>query len=410
MKSSKGTVTVVIRRNMLAIQLPRNLFNGKQTYIYLGLPDTPNNRKAAEARASAIASDIAFDRFDPTLERYRPTATNDNSPTLLELWDKYAAYKAKHLSKTTIDKDFKRIRNHINEFPGQRLTDARRIKSHLTDKFTADTVKKILMYVKACCDWAVDEELINSNPFKTLKISGGKKRQIINPFTRSEVDIILAALDEKGNHYTSFVEFLFFTGCRTSEAIGLQWKHISPDMKTITFSEALVLKNRKETKTGTIRKFPVNRQLKGILDQVKGDRKTKPDDLVFLSPTGLAIDSHNFLNRTWKPLLKEIGIDYRSQYTTRHTFISHCLEAGVSVQQVADWVGNSSRTIWQHYAGISKKRDVPIFEYQVYTQLHPSTMTLGHCASTARQLRVKRVIYPKITPRNSDRSATTKKP
>lgn len=155
MKNNKGTVAVVLRRNTLAIQLPRNLFNGKQTYIYLGLPDTPTNRKAAEARANAIASDIAFDRFDATLERYRPTATNDNSPTLLELWDKYAAYKAKHLSKTTIDKDFKRIRNHITEFPGQRLTDARRIKSYLAEKFTADTAKKTLMYVKACCDWAV---------------------------------------------------------------------------------------------------------------------------------------------------------------------------------------------------------------------------------------------------------------
>lgn len=363
MRNPKGNVNVVARKGMLAIQLPRNLFNGQQKYIYLGLPDNPTNRKAAETRALAIASDIAFDRFDSTLEKYRPTATNDNSPTLLELWDKYAAYKAKHLSKTTIDKDFKRIRNHITEFPSQRLTDARRIKSYLTDKFTAETAKKIFMYVKACCDWGLDEALIPSNPFKTLKISGGKKHKGINPFTRSEVDLILAALDEKESHYTKFVEFLFFTGCRTSEAIGLQWKHISPDMKTITFSEALVLKHRKETKTGTIRKFPVNNQLRSILEEVKGSRKPKPDDLVFLSPNGLAIDSHNFLNREWKPLLEKIGIDYRSQYTTRHTFITHCLEAGVSVQQVADWVGNSSRTIWQHYAGISKKRDVPEFEY-----------------------------------------------
>ena len=364
MKNPKGSVTVVNRKGMLAIQLPRTVTGGPQKYIYLGLPDTPTNRKAAEARVDIIAADIAFDRFDQTLQKYYPSTTSDSSPSLQELWTKYVAFKSKQVSQATILKDFKRVENHIHNFPSQRLNHAKQIRLHLINECSAETAKKILMQLRACCNWALDEGLILDNPFKTLRISSIKtKAKGINPFTKSEVDLILAILMEKESHYTSFVEFLFFTGCRTSEAIGLQWKHISPDLKTITFSEALVLKNRKETKTGAIRKFPVNAQLKNILDKVKGDSRSKPDDLVFVSPTGLAIDSHNFLNRVWKPLLIEAGIDYRSQYTTRHTFISHCLEAGVPVQQVAEWVGNSSRTIWQHYAGISKKRDVPIFEY-----------------------------------------------
>lgn len=365
MRNPKGSVKVVSRKGMLAIQLPRNLFNGTQKYLYLELADNSTNRKAAEARADVIRSDIAFDKFDSSLDRYRPTATNDKSPTLTELWNRYSATKSKHLSQTTVQKDFKRVKNHIADFPSQRLTDARRIRNHLTEKFSGETAKKILMYVRACCDWAVDEGLIVSNPFKNLKAETRRRAKTINPFTKDEVDLILAAFQEHSKycHYLSFVEFLFFTGCRTSEAIGLQWKHVSPDLKTITFSEALVLKNRKETKTGTIRKFPVNCQLRSVLARAKGDRQAKPDDLVFLSPTGVAIDSHNFLNRVWKPLLQSVGLDYRSQYTTRHTFITHCLESGVAVQQVADWVGNSSQTIWKHYAGISKKRDVPIFEY-----------------------------------------------
>ena len=40
--------------------------------------------------------------------------------------------------------------------------------------------------------------------------------------------------------YAPFVEFLFLTGRRTSEAIGLMWKHINPDCSKITFSEAVV--------------------------------------------------------------------------------------------------------------------------------------------------------------------------
>lgn len=365
MRSSKGSVKVVSRKGMLAIQLPRNLFDGTQKYLYLGLADNSINRKAAEARADIIRSDIAFDRFDSSLDRYRPTATNDKSPTLDELWDSYSLARSKHLANATIQKDFKRIRNHIADLPSRRLTDARRIRNYLSDKCSGETGKKVLMYIRACCDWAVNEGLIAVNPFKNLKVESRKRNSSINPFTKSEVDLILATLQEipRYKHYLNFVEFLFFTGCRTSEAVGLQWKHISPDLKTITFSEALVLKNRKGTKTGTIRKFPVNSQLRSVLVRTKGDRLVLPNDLVFLSPSGVAIDSHNFLNRVWKPLLQSVGLDYRSQYTTRHTFITHCLESGVAVQQVADWVGNSSQTIWKHYAGISKKQDVPTFEY-----------------------------------------------
>lgn len=65
------------------------------------------------------------------------------------------------------------------------------------------------------------------------------------------------------------------------------------------------------------------------------------DTPVFKAPKGGLIDAHNFLNRAWKTVLSELNIPYRPQYHTRHTFITNCLEAGVSVVQVAKWVGNS---------------------------------------------------------------------
>jgi integrase len=51
----------------------------------------------------------------------------------------------------------------------------------------------------------------------------------INPFTREERDVIIRRFEES-NHYSYYaplVKLLFFTGCRPSEAIALQWKHIS---------------------------------------------------------------------------------------------------------------------------------------------------------------------------------------
>jgi hypothetical protein len=40
-------------------------------------------------------------------------------------------------------------------------------------------------------------------------------------------------------YYAPFVKFLLMTGCRTGEAVGLKWKHISADCKMINFCESV---------------------------------------------------------------------------------------------------------------------------------------------------------------------------
>jgi integrase len=92
-------------------------------------------------------------------------------------------------------------------------------------------------------------------------------------------------------------------------------------------------------------------------------------------PEGKEIDDHNFLNRAWRGyknrhgnqvegivtrLFKEGAVsEYRSQYNTRHTFITQCLEAGITVVQVAKWVGNTPEIILKHYAGTTLHIQVP---------------------------------------------------
>lgn len=353
-------MAVVARGRTLALQLPRYLFNGTQKYIYLSIPDTPANRQAALSRAQIISSDIAFDRFDYSLERYKPTALSLDSLSLNELWEKYTQIKQKTLAHSTIDRDFKRVASHLKKLPNDNLKNAKKIRKHLIENLSAAAAKRVLMYCSACCDWAVQEDLIKFNPFKDLPSIKAPKSKSIDPFTKSERDRIIAAFesDRYYSYYANFVKFLFLTGCRTSEAIGLQWKHISPDLEVITFSEAVVNKQRKGTKTGIIRRFPVNAQLRKLLLSIKPN-DSKPESLVFPSPKGLTIDSHNFLNKAWKGVLKNLPIRYRCQYNTRHTFITLCMDEGVKLNQLAVWVGNSPETILNHYAGLVREQEVP---------------------------------------------------
>jgi len=151
-----------------------------------------------------------------------------------------------------------------------------------------------------------------------------------------------------------------------SEAIALKWKHISKDCRQITFEQVLIRTNagtkiRKGLKTQERRRFPCNDSLMSMLKSIK-PKSPDPEELVFPSPEGKTIDLNNFRNRIWKKVLKELGIEYRKLYQTRHTFITHALEVGkLDAKDVARLVGKSPEVIYQHYAGNKRELFVPDF-------------------------------------------------
>ena len=386
--TSTFSVGIESCKGRLRLRLPRHLNSGKQKYLALGKADTPENRQLAEAIAKKIESDIVHNQFEPTLAKYRPqnylrpvsSVKNAYSQLNLgQLWALYVQHKSQTVSVSTLKNTYKAVTSHINKLPTQNLSDALTIREYFVNNFKADTAKKYLLNITSCCDWGVKNSYIPNNPFLGMAKeipTTQKNPEEIKPFTKEERDAIIAAFeaDSYYSYYTPYVKFLFFTGCRTSEAIALKWKHISNDYKKITFSESFVRGNLKGTKTGKSRVFPCNLQVQKLLESIKPDSCT-PESLVFPSLQGKEIDDHNFLNRAWKGyknrhgnqidgivtrLVKEgVVSEYRPQYNTRHTFVTLCLEAGVSVVQVAKWVGNSPEMIMRHYAGTTRQIQVP---------------------------------------------------
>jgi integrase len=145
----------------------------------------------------------------------------------------------------------------------------------------------------------------------------------INPFSKQERDLIIQTFesDRYYSYYTLYVRFLFFTGCRPSEAIALKWKHITKS--AIKFRQAIVMSEsglvcKERLKTQKKRDFPINAEVKEILQKIRPD-SAKSDSLIFTSRRGKFLDHHNFSNRAWKSILKKCGIPYRKSYHTRHT-------------------------------------------------------------------------------------------
>lgn len=360
-KAPKGRVRVESFRGRLRLRLPRHVFGGKQKTLTLYLEDTPENRMIANTKAADIERDIRLEVFDLTLTKYQNEyAPTPHAPSLGELWERYTELKAKTLTYTTINKDYRTVRNRIKGLPTQDPQDAIAIRRYLANTLTPGAAKKTLQFLTACCRWAVEEGLMKKNPFHGLEIKARPRRPQIHPFTESEKALIISAYREQDPHYFPAVQFALWTGCRPSETAALQWQHIDPGMTAITIIDAVVEGHRKDTKTHQVRTFPINRQLGQLLSTIQPTNPA-PRAPIFTSPNGANFDPHNFLNRSWKPILTALPIPYRVFYNCRHTFITGCLERGIAVTQVATWVGNSPKIIYERYAGLIKRSDVPEF-------------------------------------------------
>ena len=181
----------------------------------------------------------------------------------------------------------------------------------------------------------------------------------IDPFSLSELEKILEALEKetfsryKGRHYQyyHYIKFLWLTGCRPSEAIALKWDNVDFKKKRIKFCEGEVqasgeIVKKKGTKTVPYRLFPINGDLLQLLSSLPTDTER-----VFNNYQGKAISQHA-LNRIWQGLLPKLGIKYRIPYQLRHTMISYHANRGFPIVQLANIVGNSEKTISDHYLKI----------------------------------------------------------
>lgn len=384
-KASKGSVQVKVSNGRLQLTFS---YNGKRHYVSLGLPNNKVNRKAAEAKAKLIESDIAYDRFDPTLAKYKPqlalstviqiTPIVTPKISFANLWEKYTQYKTPQVAASTLARDYGKIAKRLQAMP-KTVEDAVGARDWLLTEYSSEVARRTLIQLNACFNWAVKSGLTSENPFSGM--AGDIKKTVRDtsrePFSCEERDVIITAFENNTysskfastphSYYAPYVKFLFMTGCRPEEAVALQWKHISIDCLRIQFKEAIPSDTgiRGETKTGKTRNFPCNPRLQAFLQSIKPE-KPSANDLVFPSPRGQVIDSHNFLNRFWKPVVESLVKagkveNYLPQYNIRHTFITLALENGLDAKDVARLVGNSPEIIYRHYAGNKRELFVPEF-------------------------------------------------
>jgi integrase len=344
-------------------------FEGKRYQLALGVKDDPIGRSYGKMIAGTIERDIQCSNFDRTLERYQNSDKRNrklkleelSKLTAVDLFEQYAAViiRDKDLAPGSVQK-YKAIASKLRECLGDKLAhqvDDSIVKNAvavMTETLSGQTVKTYLFLIRACWDWAKDKyHFTDTNPWgdciSRVKIQPNKQ---VKPFSIAEFQAIIAAFKAHAHysHYTDFVIFLSHTASRPGEAAGLKWKFLGADFSTVWIGESISRGNRRGTKTGKTRTVQLSPTVISMLVDRHERLNPQPDDLVFLSPKGLAIDDGRFRARAWKTILESCQIEYRSPYKVRHSAISHALDNGANFIALAEQTGHDKRVMLSTYA------------------------------------------------------------
>jgi integrase len=362
-KNQKGTVSIENYRERIRL---RWRFQGVRYALNLSAY-TKVNLIQAKKIASVIEQDMALGNFDNSLAKYKSTKINSplkSHVSMVDLFERWVInYKNLDFNKNS---DYFYFRNTIRKW-GVFNSETILLKLN-SEKFSPKTYNNRLGILKGFSNWLVEIKIWETNPLKSVcskKINKLDKKDR-QPFTVEEIQMILKAFREDSfcpkssrfshSHYYSFLYFIFKTGVRNSEAVGLQVQNIDIVKGLIMINQVLArtvkgthssARVRKETKNGKVRYIPLTEDLKSLLEPlVKGKNG---EDLVFQSHYGLSIDDRMFQRRVFKPVLKALGIEDRVLYACRHTFATRCVENGINPVITAYLMGNNPETALRNY-------------------------------------------------------------
>jgi integrase len=338
---------------------------------------TPDKEQYAIDKSQEIDKDIRYERFDTTLSKYnRVTRTVPIAPkaeivieplNLKHIWEAYKSVTEERIAASTLRSKWQRLDKAIATADKDALDPKypERFYAHCLEIYSAGTIWGFKSALMAAVNMAIETDRLDKNRYKTMLsriVPKGNSSTSCKAFTNSELTHILETFIE--SHYWYYLKFMSLTGCRTEEAIALEWSDIycqGCEQPYISFNKAYTCGELRGTKTGIERLFPCNPDTVSFLNSIPSKGNSL---LLFPSLKNKHINQPNFLSRHWRPAVlklveSNIVTSYLPCYNLRHTYITQLVRAGVDAATVAAWVGNSTNTILSNYYASNKEQIPP---------------------------------------------------
>jgi integrase len=344
-------------------------YQGKRCREPLKLEHTKKNIAYAQRLRGEVINAIergtfVYHEFFPeseTAKEYAKAQASTSAPapvaplTVGELLRDYLSIAKRNLALSSFNCYVQVAENHLfprwDQTPAAELTSKEMRKWIMTLTGKRKTIQLILTPLRNAIDLAVNEEVIDANPFDSIKLAkilAREQRSSVfkaDPFDIDEIEGILAACDREQER--NMFLFALLTGMRPSEYIALNWSAVDVKRHQVGVEGAFVDGEMKDT-AKTLKGLRTIDLRQGALEALLAQEKfTKAKDaLVFLNPLyGEQWAGDKPIHRRWRRILRSAGVRYRNPYQTRHTFASNLLMLGAVPMYVATQMGHADTTM-----------------------------------------------------------------
>ena len=289
---------------------------------------------------------------------------------MLQDYLEYCQYR-KELDNKTVKAYRIDLRQYF-EFVGECDLDKNWIERYITNlhkNFRQKTVKRKIASVKAFYKFLEDEELIQENPFRKIKVKFKETSELPKIIPREEIEQLLQSMytdlkirkkkEKSILRDIAVVETLFATGARVSEISNIKKENINLNTGVIR----IMGKGGKERYI-LIGERSVLELLKRYYEQ--NYENIKQSGYFFVNRDGERF-SEQSIRLMIKRYAKNAGIERNiTPHMFRHSFATYLIEEGVDISCVQRILGHSSIKTTQIYIHVASKKQAEILR-----DMHP---------------------------------------
>jgi len=207
------------------------------------------------------------------------------------------------------------------------------------------TTRTVFNTIKAVFKAAVRDRVIAHNPCDGVALPKVPPRKV-EPLTVEQVETIVASAPDE---YRALLVLAAGTGLRAGELFGLQVRHVDFLRRLLTVEQQV------QPRTGhgvhvcppktqsSYRTIPLPQV---VVDALAGHLRVYPagaEDFIFTAPGGGPVVRTSFMQSTWTPAARAVGLPKGSGlHSMRHFYASALIRGGLSVRVVSERLGHAN--------------------------------------------------------------------
>lgn len=224
---------------------------------------------------------------------------------------------------------------------------------------SARTVRYVHSILNSAFKQAVRWGMLSRNPAGLVELPKMIRKEMCALSPDEAAKFLEAAAEDRWGFLFSFA---LVTGMRPEEYLGLQWKDVDIEHGTVTVRRALIWRAKgggwyfgepKTTRSrrsiplpATTMRALVEHRRKQAEERLKAGPGYQQHDLVFATPAGGPLASHNLKRRHFRPILKRAKLPQTFRlYDLRHSCATLLLAAGEHPKVVSERLGHASVTL-----------------------------------------------------------------